>query len=75
MGDWDCGAEAPTCLDWEFGKTPKSIEFVRKAEEVLRGLSTGPANLSVLKKMVDAIKTGKLIVDDNDLNPQDFLVF
>lgn len=76
MGDWDCGgAEAPDGLEWQIGKTAGSIRFVRRAEEVLRVLSTGPVNLGALLLMVKAIKSGKLIVADEDLNPRDFLVF
>jgi hypothetical protein len=73
MGDWDCGgAEAPADLHWQIGKTAGSIRFVRKAEEVMRVLSTGPVHLEILKFAVEAVKAGKLIVADDELNPQGF---
>ncbi|MBM3261232.1 hypothetical protein FJY93_02330 [Candidatus Kaiserbacteria bacterium] len=75
MRDWDYGgAKAPPGQEWQVGKTAESIKFVNEAEMVLRGLSTGPARLDALRTLVDAVKSGKLIVAD-ELNPGDFLVF
>lgn len=76
MGNWECGgAEAPDGLEWQIGKTAGSIRFVRKAEEVMRGLSTGPVNISILRVVTKAVKDGKLIVADEELDPQDFTHF
>ncbi len=69
------GAAAPTGVEWQIGKTAASIQFVRKAEEVMRVLSTGPVRLEILKLTVEAVKAGKIIVTDDKLNPQDFTYF
>lgn len=69
------GAEAPDGLEWQLGKTAGSIQFVHKAEKAMRELSTGPARLSALQRVVDAVKAGEMTVNTEDLDPQDFLVF
>lgn len=52
----------PVQGDWRAGKTVESIEFVRCAEECIEKLKDDAILVAKLRKLVDRIKCGDVVV-------------